>query len=91
MKSETLERMSIPFLEEAVEERDNLLRQARNEIQMLRRRNEQLAGRAMAYDVVEKIMGFVPPPGGPIGMGVDVIWRIDELLNPTEATAAVEA
>lgn len=61
------------------DETRRLLRWAADEITMLRGINERLAPKAEAYDSIAAILRLLPQR--PMGMGEDLVWRIQKHLD----------
>lgn len=51
---------------------------ARIEIESLRRTNEILAAQSKVLDVFAAAFGLLKKD---VGMGIDVVWKIDEIMN----------
>lgn len=57
----------------------NILAQARDEIRTLRGQIDILRPKAEAYDCLATVLGMFPLPRR--GMGEDVAWKIDKMLE----------
>lgn len=70
-----------------------LLRWAREELSRLRRSNEVLAAKVSGFEMAHRLFAAWPSTGETVGMGEDVVWRIEKKLAESEAAlrAADEA
>lgn len=59
----------------------HVLAQAREEIRTLRKENEIMRARWEGVDIAMQLLYATPPNKAGIGMGEDIAWRIDQLLN----------
>lgn len=66
----------------------DMMTRASAEIKDLRRRIDDLAPKAEAYDAIIQILGLLPRGG--IGMSEDVAWRLDKRIREIQEAQAAE-
>ncbi len=59
-----------------------LLREAANEIKLLRVQNEKMSSRLEVFDSMMRLFHTSPNWGREGGMHPDIVWEIENALNP---------
>lgn len=64
-----------------MEEKNELLRAAATEIQLLRSHNQIMSARLTMYDQMMALFNAEPPRHGVSTMGEDILWKINKALT----------
>lgn len=67
----------------------DMMQRCKGEIVTLRKQIDYLQPRAEAYEKISQVLGLLPQQG--VGMGDDLVWRLDKKIKEIEQAMAQPA